>query len=80
MKAFKLLLKEPEKDDWGYEKKGEAKTAEVMFDFKFKTDTDEIVEVKKGDIVMYHDDYPKKINIDGVEYISPSVNNLVCLK
>lgn len=76
MKAFKILLKVDKEDNkWGYEAKGEIQIGEVAFPYK----NDEI-ELKKGDVVYFQDDYAKKLSIDGKEFISTNPTNLVALK
>lgn len=77
MKAFKIILKEiKEESKWGdYQDKGVVQTGEVMFPFKA-----EDVELKKGDIVYFQDDYIKRFTLEGKEYISTNPTNLICLK
>lgn len=76
IKVFKILLKElKEENKWGYEEKGGVKVGEVVFPFK-----GEDFELKKGDIVYFQDDYPKKFILDGKEHISTNPQNLICQK
>ena len=76
MKAYKILLTvNKEENKWAYEKKGEVELGEVAFPYK----NDEI-ELKKGDKVYFQDDYPKKLTIDGKEFISTNPTNLICQK
>lgn len=81
MQAFKIVLKEIKVENpFGYEPKDIAQEGELFFDFKFKAEDDTIVSLKKGDIVLFKDDYPKKFKIGDEELISTNPNNLICLK
>lgn len=76
MKAFKIILKEEKVENkWGVDLKGQVKVGEVMFDYK-----NEDVELKKGDVVYFQDDYERKFTLNGKEYISTNPTNLICLK
>jgi co-chaperonin GroES (HSP10) len=76
MKAYKILLKvNKEENKWDYEAKGAVQIGEVAFPYK-----NDDVDLKKGDIVYFQDDYSHKLNIDGKEFISTNPTNLICLK
>ena len=77
MKAFKIILRETkEENKWpGYIPKGGIKVGEVVFPFK-----NEEMDLKKGDIVYFQDDYLKELILDGKEYVSTNPANLICQK
>jgi len=78
MRAFKILVKELKQDNaWGYQDKDEVKHGEIAFDYKGKLD-DEIVELKKGDVIYYQ--YGTNAKIDGEEYVLISLNSIVWQK
>lgn len=76
MKAYKILLKESkEENKWGVETKDQVRIGEVAYAFKA-----EDIDLKKGDIVYFQDDYAKKLTIDGKEFISTNPSALICQK
>ena len=80
-RAFKIVLKEiKEENKWGYDDKLQAQVGELVYPFTFKGEDDKLVELKKGDVVLFKDDYPKKFEIEGKEYISTNPNSLICQK
>lgn len=77
MKVFKILLKEIKQpqNKWNYREKGVIQSGEIAFSFK-----NEELDLKKGDIVYFQDDYIKKFSLEGKEYISTNPANLICQK
>lgn len=76
MKAFKIILKEIKSENiWNYEEVGKVRLGEVAFPYK-----NEEIDLKKGDVVYFMDDYIKKFSIEGKEYISTNPTNLVIQK
>ena len=79
MKAFKILLKEIKQENkWGYTEKGIVRKGVVVLPYK-----NEEIELKKGDIIYFQDDYVKEFNEPDIckdDIISTNPTNLVCQK
>lgn len=78
MRIFKLLLKEIKTEtEWDYEDKEAVKSGEVAYDFKGKVD-EELIELKKGDIIYYQ--YGTKVKLDNEDLVLVSLSSIVCQK
>ena len=80
MQAFKIILKVDKViNDYGYEDKSAIRTGTVAFPVEFKHN-ETIMELNKGDVIYFQDEFARELFIDGEEYLSTNPANLVIKK